>query len=167
MSRWGHPRRVKPMAERFWSKVDRSPGHGPWGDCWLWTAYAKKGAYGRFGVSKQVGVVEAHRVAYELSHGPIPPGQLVTHLCNVRLCQNPDHLKADTYQGNTDYMVACGRMARGGSRPMAKLNERSAAEAKRRLAAGESTASIGKSLGVSWGAIQQIKRGRNWSHVSA
>ncbi len=28
---------------------------------------------------------------YEDAHGPIPDGLLVTHICGVKLCCNPEH----------------------------------------------------------------------------
>ena len=34
-----------------------------------------------------------HRVAYEAANGPIPEGMTVDHICRVRRCINPDHLR--------------------------------------------------------------------------
>ena len=35
-----------------------------------------------------------HRVIYELVNGPVPEGYEVDHMCNVRACCNPHHLRA-------------------------------------------------------------------------
>jgi hypothetical protein len=42
----------------------------------------------------------AHRVSYELHKGPIPEGLVIDHLCRVRHCVNPDHLRAVTHAVN-------------------------------------------------------------------
>lgn len=75
--------------ERFWAKVDR----GGSGGCWLWcagissnTGYGNVWWYGK--------TASAHRVAYQLSRGPILDGLTLDHLCRVRHCVNPDHLEA-------------------------------------------------------------------------
>jgi hypothetical protein len=34
-----------------------------------------------------------HRVAYQLVVGPIPEGKQLDHVCRVRACCNPDHLR--------------------------------------------------------------------------
>ena len=43
----------------------------------------------------------AHRVAYELTNGPIPDGLELDHLCRVRHCVNPSHIEAVTHRENT------------------------------------------------------------------
>jgi hypothetical protein len=35
----------------------------------------------------------AHRAAYELAHGPVPPGMVLDHRCRERTCINPAHLE--------------------------------------------------------------------------
>jgi hypothetical protein len=75
------------MPERFWNKVDAS------GPCWLWTG-ALSGGYGSFQGRL------AHREAWELLVGPIPPGMELDHLCRVTHCINPDHLEVVTHRTN-------------------------------------------------------------------
>ncbi|MFZ2886530.1 MAG: HNH endonuclease signature motif containing protein [Minisyncoccia bacterium] len=61
--------------------------------CWLWTG-AKRSGYGRVAIKRKV--YQAHRIAYEKEHGPIPKGLTLDHLCRVPSCVNPDHLEAVT-----------------------------------------------------------------------
>jgi hypothetical protein len=39
---------------------------------------------------------KAHRVAWENAKGPIPKGLVIDHMCRVRSCCNPDHLRLVT-----------------------------------------------------------------------
>lgn len=79
--------------ESFWARVDKTD------TCWLWTDAPALTGYGR--VSRDNVVDYAHRVAYELAVGPIPPGLTIDHLCRVRLCVNPTHLEPVTLAENT------------------------------------------------------------------
>lgn len=85
------------LAARLWAKVDKDgpvPSHRPdLGPCWVWTASTAAG-YGQLG--GKGGFKLAHRIAYELTHGPIPEGMTLDHLCRVRHCVNPLHLEVVT-----------------------------------------------------------------------
>jgi len=71
-------------------------------ECWLWAGYLGKNGYAKAKVS---GVfMMAHRAAYELLVGPIPDGLVIDHICRVRHCVNPNHLRAVTQREN----VMCG-----------------------------------------------------------
>lgn len=78
--------------ERFMSHVQIEPGDG----CWLWTAYAYNG-YGLFWTDRQV---KAHRYSYAYYRGQIPDGMVIDHICRVRSCVNPDHLRVVTNKEN-------------------------------------------------------------------
>ena len=80
--------------QRFWSKVQTADP----GECWLWTPRAGTGGYGQLYVAGKMRL--AHRVAYEIAHGPIPSGLVVDHKCDIRNCVNPKHLKATTQRAN-------------------------------------------------------------------
>ena len=84
---------VQDLPPRFWSKVDKSS------DCWIWTAARYPSGYGVFVVKHGV-LRPAHRIAYLLTHGAIPDGLELDHLCRNRLCVNPDHLEPVTHQVN-------------------------------------------------------------------
>ena len=91
-----------PMAERFWSKVDKNgpvPEHRPeLGPCHLWTAGLDADGYGRFGLNGRNR--KAHVVSYEIQVGPIPSGLEPDHLCRVRRCVNDAHLEPVTRAEN-------------------------------------------------------------------
>jgi hypothetical protein len=84
------------VAARFWAKVDRSAGPDR---CWPWLAYRSSNGYGRIDVGGRIDY--AHRIAYELTHGDIPAGLHIDHLCRVRECVNPGHLEPVTALENT------------------------------------------------------------------
>lgn len=75
------------LAARFWDDVDVGE---PW-SCWRWKKSIASHGYGQ--TFDGVTVRLAHRVAYVLQVGPIPAGMTVDHVCRVRPCCNPRHLR--------------------------------------------------------------------------
>jgi hypothetical protein len=67
--------------------------------CWLWTR--KDSAYGYCRLSYEGKVFSAHRFSWEAFRGPIPEGMVIDHICRVRSCVNPDHLRVVTPTQNT------------------------------------------------------------------
>lgn len=75
------------------------------GDCWEWRGTRINGGYGLFGMgspSNQAGgAVSAHRMAYEMAKGTIPPGYEIDHICRHTWCVRPSHLEAVSPRTNT------------------------------------------------------------------
>lgn len=93
-----------PLPDRFWPRVDKS------GDCWLWTGARMKNGYGVVWLAEPIGRMGlVHRVAWELTNGPIPDGLFACHRCDNPPCCNPDHLFLGTVRDNALDMVAKGR----------------------------------------------------------
>lgn len=102
-------------AERFWSKVERTTAEG----CWLWRGQLNAWGYGHFRRTLGPGLgrtVKAHRLAYELSVGPIPEGLTLDHLCGQRACVRPDHLEPVTNAENLRRRHARRRAQKGAPR---------------------------------------------------
>lgn len=61
-------------------------------------------------VSVRGRVEGAHRVAYVLTYGDLPPDKpLVCHHCDNPPCVRPDHLFAGNYSDNAQDMLRKGR----------------------------------------------------------
>lgn len=89
----GPPSRYRTPAEAIAGRTVRD------GDCLRWTGYIRPDGYVQ--IKTGAGSTKyAHRLVYELTHGPIPNGLQIDHLCRVRDCVNPDHLEAVTQQEN-------------------------------------------------------------------
>lgn len=88
--------RGKPFKDRFDAKWILAEETG----CWVWTASLTYAGYGRLGVP-ELGTNLAHRIGWMLYRGPIPEGLVIDHMCRVRCCVNPDHLRVVTKRINS------------------------------------------------------------------
>lgn len=120
---------------RFWAKVKKTP------TCWLWRgAVISQNGYGGFSMARSLprgkqSPQYAHRIAWALSHGPIPAGQSVLHACDVPLCCNPAHLFLGTQADNMRDAAEKGRLHV--QRPAArKLTDAQRDDVRLRYAAG-------------------------------
>lgn len=143
------------LEERFWSKVDRRCQ----GECWNWLAGRNSGGYGVFIVRGKN--QKAHRVAWELTNGPLPPkngrwhGICACHRCDNRLCCNPNHLFLGTQQDNMLDCVGKGRHAGAGGHPRA-LNPDQELDAWRMIWAGVPKGKVAECFGCSPSAIKRL-----------
>lgn len=167
----------KPLAERFWEKVDRT------GECWIWTGCRDSRGYGRFGVGRLAHpqVEAAHRMSYMLTYGPVPDGKEICHTCDIPACVRPEHLYAGTHAENQRDMSARKRAAtgerhgvhlhpervsRGEARPLAKLTETDVRAIRAEYAAGGISAKrLGWKYDVSEMAVLKIVWRKAWKHV--
>lgn len=170
---------------RFWARVEKSDG------CWVWIGARTTAGYGE---TWQGRVLYTHRVAYELTIGPIPADLHVLHRCDNPPCCRPDHLFAGTHADNMRDMFAKGRGPKlwqrprgdrngrrlhperyinvrpkpmpGEQNPRAKLTEADVIEIRRAYAAGEAKqAELGRLFNVSQAKISQIVLRRVWKHL--
>lgn len=139
------------LAERFWSKVDKADGDA----CWLWTRARFTRGYGKFAPCSYE-LEGAHRMAWVLTHGPIPDGLWVLHKCDTRPCCRPDHLFLGTRQDNVDDMVAKGRNNGGFTPSSRKLLTDQVIEVRTRIARGESQRAVGRLFGLDHRNIGRI-----------
>jgi len=115
---------------------------------------------------------KAHRVAYELTNGPIAKGMVVCHRCDNPSCVNPAHLFVGTQTENLADMSAKGRRSagerhavtqRGCRNPNARLTDHDVATIRQRYATGAFTlAQLAQESGVSPQHVSDIVRGKKW-----
>lgn len=145
-------------AEEFWMRVDTS------GDCWEWPSINGAG-YGQVWFDKKIRL--AHRVAWELTHGPIKNdgsyhGICVCHRCDNPRCVRPDHLFLGTHKENLSDAGRKGRMrgltgVKGEQHPKSKLTDAQRAEI-RSLRGREKQGLTARRFGVSQACISSIQR---------
>lgn len=147
------------LLDRFNAKVDRSC------DCHIWTASFGSAGYGQIAVDGAPRA--AHRVAWELEHGPVPAGMCVCHRCDVKACVNPAHLFLGTQADNLGDMRSKGREARGEGHGNASLSGDQVVAIRALSASGLSQRRIARVLGVSKSAVQAVIDGKTWRHLDS
>ena len=149
--------------ERFWSKVARTDG------CWLWRgAINPSTGYGTFSMARGLprgkqAPLYAHRVAWELAHGPIPVGQWMLHHCDVPACVNPSHLFLGTHKTNMEDAQHKGRLHI--SRPKRQtISDAAIAEMKRLAEEGWLQVAIAHKFSVSKPFVCLLLKGKRRQH---
>lgn len=146
----------------FWGKLEKLEA-----GCWLYPRANRRHGYGEHQFYADGGALKyrAHRLAWMLTHGPVPAGKVVRHICDTPLCCNPAHLKLGTQAQNDRERDARGRTARGTHHGMAKLTPEAVMEIRRRVAAGETRAAVGTAFGVSRSTVGRVAQGKKWTHL--
>ena len=85
-------RRAKqqPLEEAFRERVDTTPGHGPEGECHVWTGSRDTLGYGR--IKRQGKAIKATHLALRFAGRPLPDGMMACHECDYPPCVREDHL---------------------------------------------------------------------------
>lgn len=133
--------------------------------CWEWQRARDPHGYGRTWLDGRTFL--AHRAAYLLFRGDIPPGLDVCHHCDNPPCINPEHLFLGTHLDNMRDMFAKGRRiaAKGEGHARARLTAPQIADIRRRVRAGETQAALSAEFGVSAPHINRIVHRRVWRHL--
>lgn len=151
----------KTLEQRFWERVEK---RGP-DDCWPWTGTYDGKRYGVIKVQRpKKRMRHAHRVSYELAHGPIGPGLFVCHRCDNPPCVNPSHLFVGTSAENTRDRDQKGRThhPEGERHPMVKLTEAIVREIRASTAL---QCHLAVRYGVSKNTICSIRNHKTWRHI--
>jgi hypothetical protein len=159
--------RALPLFEaRFWARVDRTA------HCWIWTGYKDVRGYGHVALRRQERRSRpelAHRVAYALAYGAVPPGAFVCHRCDQPSCVRPEHLFLGDNSANIQDMWVKGRgarlWARGESHGLAVLTTQQVLEIRARYAAGERCGELAAAFGVGVHRIDDIVTWKSWAHL--
>ncbi len=180
---------------RFWKYVDKSPGQGPKGECWLWIGHQYSDGYGQMKIARRS--VRATRVAFKIQKGFDPYPELVCHTCDTPLCCRNEHIFKGSHADNSADAKSKGRIcagdkqwqrahpekrmygdrngartrpdrrARGERVNTAKLTESEVREIRKLYADGsrESQASVAARYGVTQTVISHILLRMTWKHL--
>lgn len=186
------PELTAQQIQSFWLHIDKTPGHGPNGDCWRWkwitpARAAENFRYPRFGVKGRRTVL-CSRLSYFLNSG-VWPTDFVCHRCDIRDCCNPSHLFVATHAENMadmakkkrhgrytnpSWQVAFGSFIadwarahpdcrKGARNGMAKLTDDQVREI--RAAVAPNAKELGAQYGVSDSLVYMIRNRTIWTHI--
>lgn len=161
------PGKHAPPEIRFWRHVDVTDS------CWVWAGSTNEKGYGTFKYSSARPPVRAHRYSWELHNDErLPSGVLVCHTCDTPPCVRPDHLFLGTQLNNICDMLDKQRSpwrdresdeVRALVELVRRLTDDQIAEARCRVASGETQRSVARDLGVDPSTISRLINRRHWA----
>lgn len=145
------------LAEKISTKVTQV------GDCLIWQGQKDKRGYGFLRLDGRL--QRAHRIAFELRHGPISEGMVILHSCDNPSCVNPDHLTMGTQLANVrDMLDKCrANKATGSRNAKTKLAPEQVAQARAKHIPGKrgyGAHALAKEFGISKPAMRAILTGK-------
>lgn len=144
-SQRGYTHSMSPtVANRLWAKVRLTNG------CWIWTGASVPKGYGK--IFSDGRYLYTHRVAWELSHGPIAAGMVVMHQCDNPACVRVEHLRLGTVTENNRDMARKGHY-------LSKFSPEQALAVRTAVAGGESMRSVARRHGVYLQVVIRAARG--------
>ena len=153
---------VKEKVKRFWSYTKPMIDSG----CILWMASSYQNGYGHFRGFNKNKMECSHRIAWEITNGPIPNGMHVLHRCDTPACVNPNHLFLGTRSDNMMDCVNKNRAkrigAKGESNSHAKLTKAEIIEIRN---SHKTPTELSIEYGVTLTNICDIINRKTWRHV--
>jgi hypothetical protein len=161
--------------QRFWEKVGKTDDLF---SCWLWTgAINPRSGYGD--IRWQNRHLSTHRLAWELTNGPIPAGLWVLHHCDCKPCCRPEHLYVGTHQDNVADRIDRERSPhgdrwreiylpihqRGSECSFSKLTEEAVREIRLLHSQGVSIPELARRFNVARATIRPAVLRITWKHV--
>lgn len=147
---------------RFWAKVNKGPH--PKG-CWIWEGAKNEWGYGMVTMHRRKNQ-RAHRVAYEMANGAIPPGKLVLHTCDNPDCVRHDHLSLGDDATNNRDMRAKGRSASTLNAENVRFIRSAFQGVTGKRACGALNRQLADRFGVGHKTIWEVRTGRKWTDVT-
>lgn len=150
--------------DRYWSHLDTSDPDA----CWIWKSKNKATRYPQLKVGPKASarMFYAHRIAYELAYGSIPPGLGVLHSCDIPWCCNPQHLRVGSQAENMQDAISRNRTARGEDHGNHRLTVEKVRTIRALYAEGMQQKEIASRFGVANATVWSVLSGRTWGHVA-
>lgn len=143
----------------FWKNVKQ----GSDDECWEWKGSVVGKGYGVLRCVNETKL--AHRISYELHHGPIPDGLDCLHKCDNPPCVNPNHLFLGTNDDNIQDKVTKGRQPKGSTHANARWSEDDIRAMRDLYASGVSQREIAAIYHTHQGTVGHIVRRKAWKHI--
>ena len=141
----------------FWSQLAPPDYRG----CRRWTGHKTRDGYGRWRFGGRQWLTS--RLAWTLSHGPIPSGVMVLHTCDVPQCCALEHLYLGTAADNVRDMYQRGRAGTHRKRHGRRLTREQAYELRAWWKVGGwKHRELAAAFGVSVHTSESIVQGRCW-----
>jgi hypothetical protein len=122
-------------------------------ECWPWRGPVDSSGYGAVSApysrtNPRRITKRAHRVSYEMAHGPIPDGLVIRHKCDNPVCVSPYHLEVGTYADNARDHTLRGK-------PHQRVSANQIIEMRIRYTRGESIVWIASKMGLSYQTVHR------------
>lgn len=187
---WHNRWPIRSRENRFLEKIDKTPGQGPRGDCWIWKGSRTKRGYGTFcWITGRT--VTAHHAAWLIKHNidePLKRPLCIMHTCDHPPCVRDSHLKKGTLSDNMKdcskknrqiFQVHPERVCRGDAHWTRKYPERTRGENNTRAkltaekvlkirkdySTGTTLTILASQYCVSRSVISSVVNARSWKHV--